>query len=294
MCMLNILPDSSVLQKSIPVRGITQWGLRSHPIVSQLRNPYPAFPGGFYDFYGRIYPRLGRPHGGFGVSTCSEHKLQINVLEFKTVILALQHWVSVLHGHHVMIATDNSTVVAYINKQGGTHSHALLRLVVDLFLWLQTQDIVIRARHIPGCLRVIADSLSLENQPITTECPQHASSPVYFSSSGALSMVIDALSQDWQGRLMYMFPQVFLPAQHSHSEAQDHSGGWGDTHSPLVAVKTVVATPAVPVCEPPTIRMYRRDLFSQRICLERQVIPSARMEALMQHYQTAGFSKVVF
>ena len=40
-----------------------------------------------------------------------------------------------------MIATDNTIVVAYINKQGGTHTHTLLRLVVDLFLWLQTEDI---------------------------------------------------------------------------------------------------------------------------------------------------------
>ena len=34
-----------------------------------------------------------------------------------------------------MIATDNSTVVSYINKQGGTHSPTLLRLTVEL-LWL--------------------------------------------------------------------------------------------------------------------------------------------------------------
>ena len=58
-----------------------------------------------------------------GVWTCSERKLHINVLELKTVILAFQHRASVLQGHHVMIATDNTTVVAYINKQGGTHSH---------------------------------------------------------------------------------------------------------------------------------------------------------------------------
>ena len=77
--------------------------------------------------------------------------------------------VSVLRGHQLMIATDNTTVVAYINKQGGTHhSHTLLFLVVDLFLWLQTQDI---ARHILGCLNVIGlvDHLSWLNQPITRE-----------------------------------------------------------------------------------------------------------------------------
>ena len=53
-----------------------------------------------------------------------------------------------------MLKADNTTVVAYINKQGGAHSYALLQLVVDLFLWLQTQDIAIRARHIPGCLNI--------------------------------------------------------------------------------------------------------------------------------------------
>ena len=92
--------------------------------------------------------------------------------------------------------------IAYINKQGGTHSHALLWLVVDLFLWLQIQDITIRARHIQGG----------PNQPITTKwslhpkivkqifgtwgnsssgyvchSPQHTSSQVHVSSSRASS-----------------------------------------------------------------------------------------------------------
>ena len=68
-----------------------------------------------------------------------------------------------------MIAIDNTTV----NKQGGTHSPTLLRLVVDIFLWLKSQDIVLRARHVPGCLNVIADRLSQPNQPITTEWSLH-------------------------------------------------------------------------------------------------------------------------
>ena len=95
-----------------------------------------------------------------------------------------------------MITIHNTTVLA-ITKQGGTHSHALLCLVVDLFVWLQTRDIAIWARHISGCLNVIhvADRLSWPNQPITSEVdiqdvgnsssghvchsPQHASAPVY-------------------------------------------------------------------------------------------------------------------
>ena len=108
-----------------------------------------------------------------GVWAGSERKLHINVLEFKAVILALQHWVSVLQGHHVMIATDNTSVVVDIHKQGETHSHTLLGLVVDLFLWLQSQEIAIQAQHIQGCINMIADWLSQPNQPITAEWSLH-------------------------------------------------------------------------------------------------------------------------
>ena len=98
-----------------------------------------------------------------GTWTLSDGKLHINCLEFKAVTFALQHWAPLLQGHQVMIATDNSTVVSYINKQGGTRSLTLLRLTVDLFLWLESQNIIVRARHIPGCLNVIADHLSRPN-----------------------------------------------------------------------------------------------------------------------------------
>ena len=172
----NILPENLVVQRSVPIHGITQLGLRSHPtgsstlsfigsdkpvfktasfrpcyptqavagpIVSHIRNPYLTFPGGVHHFHRRLDPGWGRPHGD------SQIELHIDVLELWAVILALHHWATLLRGHHVLIATDNTTVVAYINKQGGTHSNLLLQLVVDLFLWLQTQYITLRARHIP-------------------------------------------------------------------------------------------------------------------------------------------------
>ena len=104
-----------------------------------------------------------------GTWTRTDRKLHINCPELKAVVSVLQHWAPVLQGHQVMIATDNATVVSYINKQGGTHSPTLLRLTVELLLWLEAQIIIIRARHIPGCLNVIADHLSRPNQPISTE-----------------------------------------------------------------------------------------------------------------------------
>ena len=152
MCMPTILPESSVIQRSVPVHEITQVGLRSQPagsatheaptttfsfvrsdkpvyitvsirpfspchsteamagsIVSHIRNPYPAIPGRIYDFHGRLYSVLWRHMGNSQIVcfwTRSERQLHINVLELKSVILALQHWVLVLQGHYVMIATD--------------------------------------------------------------------------------------------------------------------------------------------------------------------------------------------
>ena len=68
-----------------------------------------------------------------GTWTSLDRELHINCLELKAVGAALHQWASVLQGHQVTIAMDNLTV-SYINKQGGTRSHTLLRLVVELFM----------------------------------------------------------------------------------------------------------------------------------------------------------------
>ena len=52
-----------------------------------------------------------------GTWTLADRKLHINCLEFKAVVFALQHWAPLLQGRQVLIATDNSTMVSYINKQ---------------------------------------------------------------------------------------------------------------------------------------------------------------------------------
>ena len=61
-----------------------------------------------------------------GTRASTDRRLDINCLELNLVMLALHHWAPVLQGHQAMTATDNITVVSYINKQGGIHSHSLL------------------------------------------------------------------------------------------------------------------------------------------------------------------------
>ena len=280
--MPNILPENLVVQSSVPIYGITQLGLRSHPtgsstctlealttlslirsdkpffntpafrpcspcyptqavaesIVSHIRNPYLTFPGGVHHFHRCLDPGLGRPHGGFSDCGCMDPfrtRAPHQCTEAQGGNIGPQSLGYSITWPSCFIAADNTTVVAYINKQGGTHFHLLLRLVVDLFLWLQTQDITLRARHILGCLNVIADRLSRPNQPIMTEWSLHPKvmnlifrlwrTPVvdrfatvhstHLPQFMALvpeprALAIDALSQDSQGRSMYMFPPFLL------------------------------------------------------------------------------------
>ena len=156
------------------------------------------------------------------------HRLHINCLELKAVMAGLHNWVSVLQGHQVLIATDNTTVVSYINKQGGTYSLTSLRLLVDLFMWSPAQDIVLRARHIP-CRLFARDSgppiqkqsadidrvkspirnCELNFRALRNSCSGHiCHSPQYPTTQfmslipQPLALAVDALSQDWKWRSM--------------------------------------------------------------------------------------------
>ena len=55
----------------------------------------------------------------FGVWLDQEKLLHISLLEMKALSLALQSFREDVIGHHVIAMCDNSTVVAYVNKQGG-------------------------------------------------------------------------------------------------------------------------------------------------------------------------------
>ena len=73
----------------------------------------------------------------------------------------------------VLVATENSTVVAYINKQGGTHLAEMCAILWNIMTWCHHYQITSKARHIPGCLNVMADLLSGSNQVQSTEWSLH-------------------------------------------------------------------------------------------------------------------------
>ncbi|MGH0134578.1 UNVERIFIED_CONTAM: hypothetical protein FKN15_031049 [Acipenser sinensis] len=61
--------------------------------------------------------------------------VRINVLELQEVYLALQHFLQEVRGRHVLVHTDNTTVVAYINDQSSLGSFILHHVACKLLLW---------------------------------------------------------------------------------------------------------------------------------------------------------------
>ena len=112
-------------------------------------------------------------HTARGTWSLPESKLHINHLELKAVFLALKEFRTLVCNKTVLIATDNTTVVAYINKEGGMKSGSLCALLWRILSWCTRQQVTLRACHIPGRLNVIADKLSRLGQTIQTEWSLH-------------------------------------------------------------------------------------------------------------------------
>ena len=105
----------------------------------------------------------------FGLWSPVLQKEHINLLETKAVHLAFSHFRTTLHLKSMVLATNNTTVVAYLTNQGGIHCfnlHSLCREILLLCSELQIQLVV---KHIPGHLNVLADTLSRSLAPVNTE-----------------------------------------------------------------------------------------------------------------------------
>ncbi len=160
----------------------------------------------------------------------------INCLELWAVHLALRQFRPLLLGKHVLVRTDNTAAVSYINRLGGIRSHRMSQLARHLLLWSPTQFKSLRAVHIPGKLNRAADALSRqlsfpgewllhpetirliwsrfgEAQVDLFASPESSHCQLYFSlTEGPLGT--DALAHSWPRALRkYAFPPVSLPAQ---------------------------------------------------------------------------------
>ncbi len=173
-----------------------------------------------------------------GLWSKDESRLHINILEMLAVKLALAELLPFIEGLHVMLSTDNTTVLAYLQNQGGTKSLSLLEETTRVLLFCSRHRIILSVRHIPGRLNVRADALSRRNKPLSTEWCLHPElakkvrslwghpmldlfatrdnkrMPLFVSPfEDEQAWRVDALSFPWDGVEAYAFPPFPLVAK---------------------------------------------------------------------------------
>ena len=95
-----------------------------------------------------------------GCWSVQEAKLHINSLEMLAAFYAIKAFVKEKQQVSILLLTDNMSVVAHVNRMGGTRSPLLVSQVIDLWSWCLQRHITITAQHIPGLENVTADYLS--------------------------------------------------------------------------------------------------------------------------------------
>ncbi|KAI2661076.1 ORF V: Enzymatic polyprotein [Labeo rohita] len=205
----------------------------------------------------------------------------INCLELLAVLLALRRFRPTLRHKHVLVRTDSTATVAYINRQGGLRSRRMSQLARHLLLWSQTWLKSLRAVHIPGELNHAADQLSRQSthpgewrlhpetvqliwshfgeaqidlfaSPESSHCRRF-----YFLNKAPNSLGRDALAHSWPPGPKYAFPPVSLLAQTLCKIREDeeqallvapywHPPGPGDGHNLAPAPRPVEPARLVP------------------------------------------------
>ena len=156
--------------------------------------------------------------------------VHVNLLQLEAVRRALMYFLPVSRGKPVLIRTDNSAVVSYINRQGGMRSRALHNEACRLLLWAQARGVSLRAVYLPGKDYVAADLLS-RGGPLPGEWRLHpvivqaiwdrfgraqvdlfasqetTHCPWWYSMIGPKGTLgVDALACTWPQALLYAFP----------------------------------------------------------------------------------------
>lgn len=166
-----------------------------------------------------------------GVETPQLHITHINYLKLLTVFLSLRHFRPSLWNCYVLIRTDNTTVVAYINRRGGTRSLRLHRLSVKIILLSRAYLLSLRVTHVPRIINVGADLLSRGN-PHHGEwrlqvvkliweryghafidlfaSHENAHCLLFFVLAGDAPLGVDGLAHPWPRVMLYTFPPLSL------------------------------------------------------------------------------------
>ncbi|KAI2650153.1 ORF V: Enzymatic polyprotein [Labeo rohita] len=124
----------------------------------------------------------------------------INCLEMLAVFQVLKYFLPDLRGHHVLVRTDNTVVVSYINHQSSSYSWAsqsgTRRPAGE---WASAPEVVELIWSQFGQAQV--DLFATQE---TSQCP------LWFSLSHPAPLGLDAMVQTWARLRLYAFPLIAL------------------------------------------------------------------------------------
>ena len=232
------IPES--LEKVIPIPSSLhphlQWWLQEDNVLTgqplhSIKHALQIFTDASKEGWGaHLKSTLPEGHGH-----CQKASCIYTIWNYKAVFLALKEFQSLYADKIVLVATNNTTVVSYINKEGGMRSGTLCALLWRILTWCTRHQVTLKARHIPGRLNVVADKLSRLGQTIQTEwsilqevfqtiCsrwhrPQidlfatrlNNKLPQFVSPvPDSLAVAVDALSLQWEDLDAYAFPPAAI------------------------------------------------------------------------------------
>ena len=158
----------------------------------------------------------------------------INHRELLAVLYWVQGFLPLLRHRSISLFADNTTALAYLRNQGGTHSSLLNSVAQAILCLCEVHRVRLVPQFIPGCLNVLADTLSRWSQilgsdwtlcfpafqdllllwPATIDffaISLNHRLPVYFSPmDNPQSAGTDAMMQPWDGLQAYAFPPFGL------------------------------------------------------------------------------------
>ncbi|XP_044579959.1 uncharacterized protein LOC123262044 isoform X2 [Cotesia glomerata] len=164
----------------------------------------------------------------------TQRKWHSNKKEMLAVYQALAQQGQCLKGAHILLQSDNRTVVSYIRKEGGTRSLELYSLTYQLLTLVDELQIVLSAYYLPGRYNGTADRLSRKRAlpewhllpEATEEIFRQWGTPEIDLFASAESAVVktyvsldcrdrstaftDAFSQAWDFNLAWLFPPPSL------------------------------------------------------------------------------------
>ena len=93
----------------------------------------------------------------------------VDLRELRAICLGLFHFRHHVQGLVTGLFVDNTTILLYVRKQGGTFSPALNAEAQLLLHWAKEWEITLVPQFIMGAQNVIADSLSHQHQVLVSK-----------------------------------------------------------------------------------------------------------------------------